>query len=133
MDDSLDLKSAHAIIDNFEKRIKDEVPTLEKITTHIETETSELLTIGTEKEINQPYLEKIRRSSLSVDRVVDCRDIGVIDINGELHITLTIRIKPTLRKTTTTIEDAHTIATDIQNLIIKQTGASRVIVHTEPD
>ena len=133
MDDSLDLKSAHAIIDNFEKRIKDEVPTLEKITTHIETETSELLTIGTEKEINQPYLEKIRSSSLSVDRVVDCRDIGVIDINGEVHITLTIRIKPTLQKTTTTIEDAHTIATDIQNLIIKQTGASRVIVHTEPD
>ena len=133
MDDSLDLKSAHAIIDNFEKRIKDEVPTFEKITTHIETETSELLTIGTEKEINQPYLEKIRSSSLSVDRVVDCRDIGVIDINGEVHITLTIRIKPTLQKTTTTIEDAHTIATDIQNLIIKQTGASRVIVHTEPD
>ena len=49
MDDSLDSKSAHAIIDNFEKRIKDEVPTLEKITTHIETETSELLTIGTRK------------------------------------------------------------------------------------
>ncbi|HEY5630748.1 MAG TPA: hypothetical protein VIR31_01340, partial [Nitrososphaeraceae archaeon] len=65
--------------------------------------------------------------------VVDCKDIGVIDINGEVHITLTIRIKPTLEKTTTTIEDAHIIATNIQNLIIKQTGASRVIVHTEPD
>jgi divalent metal cation (Fe/Co/Zn/Cd) transporter len=99
----------------------------------METETSEYLAIGTEKKEKQPYLEKIRHAALSVDRVVDCKDIGVIDINGEVHITLTIRIKPTLEKTTTTIEDAHIIATNIQNLIIKQTGASRVIVHTEPD
>jgi cation diffusion facilitator family transporter len=134
MDDRLDLKSAHSIIDSFEKRMKDEIPALEKITTHMETETSEHLAIGTEKkEIKQPYLEKIRHAALSVDRIVDCKDIGVIDINGEVHITLTIRIKPTLEKCATTIEDAHIIATNIQNLIIKQTGASRVIVHTEPD
>jgi divalent metal cation (Fe/Co/Zn/Cd) transporter len=134
MDDRLDLKSAHSIIDSFEKRMKDEIPALEKITTHMETETSEHLAIGTEKkETKQPYLEKIRHAALSVDRIVDCKDIGVIDINGEVHITLTIRIKPTLEKCATTIEDAHIIATNIQNLIIKQTGASRVIVHTEPD
>jgi divalent metal cation (Fe/Co/Zn/Cd) transporter len=28
---------------------------------------------------------------------------------------------------------AHQIATDIQNLILKNTAASRVIIHTEPD
>jgi divalent metal cation (Fe/Co/Zn/Cd) transporter len=56
-----------------------------------------------------------------------------VDINGEQHITLTTKIKAEIGKSATTLEDAHRIATYVQNLIIKQTGAaSRVIVHTEP-
>ena len=45
----LDLKIAHGIIDSFEKRLKEDVPELRDITTHIETETSEYVSIGTEK------------------------------------------------------------------------------------
>ena len=58
---------------------------------------------------------------------------AAVDVNGEQHITLIIKIKAEMGKTSTTLEDAHRIATYVQNLIIQQTGASRVIVHTEPD
>lgn len=132
MDVNLDLNTAHKVIDNFEKRLKDEIPLIGKATTHIETEISEHVAIGTQKKINQSYVEKIRNLALSFDRVVDCSDIGVVDINGERHITLTVKIKPAMEKTTITVEEAHTIATNIQNQIIKDTGASRIIVHTEP-
>jgi cation diffusion facilitator family transporter len=132
MDDSLDLETAHKVIDNFEKRLKDEIVLLERITTHIEIEPSKDATIGTEKNINQSYLDQIRNAALSIDRVVDCRDITAVDNHGELHITLTVKIKPSVEKTITTVEAAHTIATSIQNLLLKETGASRVIVHTEP-
>jgi cation diffusion facilitator family transporter len=132
MDVNLDLNTAHKVIDNFEKRLKDEIPLIGKATTHIETEISEHVAIGTQKKINQPYMEKIRNLALSFDRVVDCSDIGVVDVNGERHITLTVKIKPAIEKTTITVEEAHTIATNIQNQIIKDTGASRIIVHTEP-
>lgn len=132
MDDSLDLETAHKVIDNFEKRLKDEIVLLERITTHIEIEPSKDATIGTEKNINQSYLDQIRNAALSIDRVVDCRDITAVDNNGELHITLTVKIKPAVEKTITTVEAAHTIATSIQNLLLKETGASRVIIHTEP-
>jgi cation diffusion facilitator family transporter len=132
MDVNLDLNTAHKVIDTFEKRLKDEIPLIGKATTHIETEISEHLAIGTQKKINQPYMEKIRNLALSFDRVVDCSDIGIVDINGERHITLTVKIKPAIEKTTITVEEAHTIATNIQNQIIKDTGASRIIVHTEP-
>jgi cation diffusion facilitator family transporter len=132
MDDSLDLETAHKVIDNFEKRLKDEIVLLERITTHIEIEPSKDATIGTEKNINQSYLDQIRNAALSIDRVVDCRDITAVDNHGELHITLTVKIKPAVEKTITTVEAAHTIATSIQNLLLKETGASRVIVHTEP-
>jgi cation diffusion facilitator family transporter len=132
MDVNLDLNTAHKVIDNFEKRLKNEIPLIGKATTHIETEVSEHVAIGTQRKINQPYMEKIRNLALSFDRVVDCSDIGVVDVNDERHITLTVKIKPAIEKTTITVEEAHTIATNIQNQIIKYTGASRIIVHTEP-
>ncbi len=132
MEYGLDLNTAHKVIDNFEKRLKSEIPLIEKITTHIETESGERTAIGTEKDIDQSYLEKIRTIALSFNLVVDCSDIGIVDNNGELHITFTVKIKPDPEKNIISIEDAHKIATNIQNQIVKETGASRVIVHTEP-
>ena len=133
MNSYLDLNTAHNVIESFEKRLKNEIPQIRNVTTHIEIEAAEDVSIiGTEKKASQSYIEKIRKAALSVDRVVDCKDISAVDINGEQHITLTINIKDEMGKNATTLEDAHRIATYIQNLIIEQTGASRVIVHTEP-
>ena len=131
MDDNLDLKAAHGIIDAFEKTLKNEVSDVLNITTHIETETSKDVAIGREKKTNHLYLEKIRNAALSIDRVVDCGDIRVIDISNELHVILTIKIDSASEKAPT-IEDAHKVATNVQDLLTKQTGASRVVVHTEP-
>jgi divalent metal cation (Fe/Co/Zn/Cd) transporter len=111
--------------------LKEEAPELRDITTHIETETSEYVSIGTEKTPGRSYLERIRNAALSLDSVVDCKDIGVVYINDEQHITLSIKIKSTQEKML--IEDAHKLATDVQNVVMKRTGASRVVVHTEPD
>ena len=54
-----------------------------------------------------------------------------MDNDGELHITFTVKVKPSLEKNTT-VKDSHIIATNIQNQITKETGASRVMVYTEP-
>jgi cation diffusion facilitator family transporter len=133
MNSYLDLNTAHNVIESFEKRLKNEIPQIRNVTTHIEIEAAEDVSIiGTEKKASQSYIEKIRKAALSVNRVVDCKDISAVDMNGEQHITLTINIKDEMGKNATTLEDAHRIATYIQNLIIEQTGASRVIVHTEP-
>jgi cation diffusion facilitator family transporter len=134
MNSYLDLNTAHSIIESFEKRLKDEIPQIRNVTTHIEIEaTEDVSIIGTEKKASQSYIEKIRKTALSIDRVVGCKDISAVDVNGEQHITLTIKIKDEIGKTATTLEDAHKIATNVQNLIIKQTEAIRVIVHTEPE
>jgi cation diffusion facilitator family transporter len=132
LDSSLDLMTAHNIVDLFENEVKQNIPQISNITAHIETETSKNVEIGTQKRINQSYVENIRKIALSADRVADCKDISVVDINGELHITLVIKIKPTHEKSFTSIEEAHRLATNVQNLIVKDTGASRVVVHAEP-
>ena len=132
VDSSLDLMTAHDIVDIFEKQVKEQIPQVSNITAHIETETSKNVEIGTQKRTNPSYIENIRKIALSVDRVADCKDIGVVDINGELHITLVIRIKSLPEKSITSIDEAHRLATNVQNLIVKETGASRVVVHAEP-
>lgn len=131
MDGSLDLKKAHDIIDKFERDVKNKILEIGNITTHIETEADENIPVGMEKTVDKSHAEKIRSLALSVPSITECKDIGSIIVNDELHITMTIKITPR-ENGTVTVEEAHGIATRVQNLIISQMGASRVIVHTEP-
>jgi divalent metal cation (Fe/Co/Zn/Cd) transporter len=130
MDNNLEFKKAHDIIDKFENQVKDKIPEIKNITTHIETEVDENIPVGTEKPADKSLLNTIRNLALSVETVKECKDIGMISVNDELHITLTIKILTSEKNLT--VDDAHKIATSVQNLIIKHVGASRVIIHTEP-
>jgi cation diffusion facilitator family transporter len=132
MDPNLDLKTAHALVDSFEKRVEAEIPEVHEITSHIETESSGNLAVGTERaDIDREFMERIRNMVVSVDGVTDCKNIGITTVGGETHITLTITLSNTDSRKMT-IQEAHRIATNVQNIIVKQTGAARVIVHEEP-
>jgi len=132
VDNRLDLKTAHDIVESFEKMVKEEIQEIENITSHIEIDTSEdIKTMGVEKRVAESYMEKIKKLCLEVQGVVDCKDVGIVDMNGNQHVTLTILIK--FSKTSKiSLQEAHEIATSVQERIIKETNATRVVVHTEP-
>jgi cation diffusion facilitator family transporter len=132
VDNRLDLKTAHDIVESFEKMVKKEIQEIENITSHIEIDTSEdIKTMGVEKRVAEFYIEKIKKLCLEVQGVVDCKDVGIVDMNGNQHVTLTILIK--FSKTSKiSLQEAHEIATSVQERIIKETNATRVVVHTEP-
>ncbi|HSA72840.1 MAG TPA: cation diffusion facilitator family transporter [Nitrososphaeraceae archaeon] len=130
---NLDLKTAHDITESFERRIKAEITQVKDVTTHIEIEsTEEADVMGVEKKVSGSYTEKIRNLSMQINGVIDCKDIGIVEVNNEQHITLTIVIKAKEGEDVTSIEEAHKISTYVQEIIIKETGASRVVVHSEP-
>jgi cation diffusion facilitator family transporter len=131
VDSGLDLRAAHNIIETFESKVRNDIPLIQQITTHIEFETEEIKKIGIEKEVNSSYLANIRKSCFKIEGVVDCKDIGIVDMDGDQHITLTITIQ-SLNPSDLSIYDAHQIATDVQQMIMMDTGASKVVVHTEP-
>lgn len=138
MGPSLDLNTAHSIVDSFEDRLKKQILQIKDITTHLEIESSveDLRMAGTEKRVGREYLMKIKEAILSVDEVLDFKDIRVFDdVTGEQHITLTICLtsKNETMTNSLTLEDAHKAATKVQNMIINYTGATRVVVHTETD
>jgi cation diffusion facilitator family transporter len=136
MGPSLDLNTSHSIVDSFEDRLKKQILQIKDITTHLEIESSveDLRMAGTEKRVGREYLMKIKEAILSVDEVLDFKDIRVFDdVTGEQHITLTICLTSKNETITNslTLEDAHKTATKVQNMIINYTGATRVVVHTE--
>lgn len=151
IDSKLDLKTAHDIVDDFERKIQKETPSIKTITTHIETEVDIETSIGKEGETDQTFLDKIKSIALSVKGVSDCKDVALVFAGNEIHITLTIKLNHSFVKMENngnndnvhkdqisrgdglSVVTAHQIATDIQNLILKNTAASRVIIHTEPD
>ena len=148
IDSNLDLNTAHDIVDDFERKIKQDISSIKNITTHIETEVDIESTIGKEEIIDQQLTNKIKSIALSVDGVSDCKDIALVFAGNEVHITLTIKLNPFYIKIKDNDMDlpngsqenkklsvvkAHQIATDIQNRILENTEATRVIIHTEPE
>lgn len=149
MDNTLDFKIAHSVVDDFEKKIKEQIQNIKRITTHIETDLDTESSVGHEEYADQTFLEKIKNMALSIKGVSDCNDISLVYVKNELHITLTIKIDPlavksdydvvvvdkipsTNRDENLSVETAHHISTLVQNLLLGNTNASRVIVHAEP-
>ncbi len=149
MDDKLSFKIAHGVVDDFEKKIKEEVPNIKRITTHIETDLDIESSVGREEMADQTFLERIKKIALSIEGVSDCDEISLVYVKNELHITLTIKINPLSIKSdnrssdsipssssnpddSLSVEKAHDISTQVQNLLLENTNASRVIVHAEP-
>jgi cation diffusion facilitator family transporter len=145
IDSALNLKAAHNIVDDFERKIQSEISTIRDITTHMETEVDIEKSVGKEEKTDQSFCDKIKNIALSVNGVSDCKNIAMVFAGNEVHITLTIKLNPSYVKVDTdaskgdtpenrelSVENAHQIATNIQDLILRNTGASRVIIHTEP-
>lgn len=147
MENTLDFNTAHSVVDDFENNIKKTIPNIKRITTHMEIEQDVESSIGHEEFVDQTYFEKIKKISMSVSGVSDCKDVHLVYLNNELHITLTIKIKQSLVMHDNTLdnikidngyrnlslEKAHQIVTLVQNRLIESTGAARVIIHAEPD
>jgi cation diffusion facilitator family transporter len=146
IDSTLNLKTAHNIVDDFERKIQDEISAIRDITTHMETEVDIEKSVGKEEKTDQSFYDRIKNIALSVNGVSDCKNVALVFAGNEVHITLTIKLSPsyikmdrntnkenTLENEELSVVKAHQIATNIQDLILKNTGASRVIIHTEPD
>ena len=146
IDSMLDLKTAHDIVDDFERKIKEEISSIKNITTHIETEADIESSIGKEETIiDQSFINKIKNIALSVDGVSDCKDIALVFAGNEVHITLTVKLNSLYLKADSDVNKddfnnnklsvvlAHKIATNLQNKILENTDATRVVIHTEPE
>jgi divalent metal cation (Fe/Co/Zn/Cd) transporter len=126
-------ESAHAISEEIERRICEEIPGIGKVFTHLEVERSAMsATPMRDLSTQEAYLvEEVRRFINSTpDEIRAVRDICVYEHRetGELKLVLTVELRSNL-----SLHDAHEIVTDLERRLRKQyPNLGRVVIHTEP-
>ena len=128
---SLTLGQAHAHADEFERRVREALPGVRSLVTHIEPLPAVLPTErgGTGPLVQLDDLRKrITLIANSLTRQAACHDVQLHNIAG--HITATLHVTQSADQPLT---EAHRLAEAIeQALHAQEPGLHRVVVHVEP-
>jgi cation diffusion facilitator family transporter len=119
---------AHALASEIEEQIRQEIPSVEKVTIHLE----EYLAAPGEPlhatEDEQALCRAIENLILRDRRVIACADISVLRHASDYHITLTCRID-----SARTLEEVHQIIAEVETKLYQSFGqVRRFTIHAEP-
>jgi cation diffusion facilitator family transporter len=128
-DPDTSLESAHAIASRLELAVKASIREVAEVVTHIESAEEMPLTSADVTMESQRIVKAVRETALRVPGVRHCRDVAVHSAEDGLHITLTCVLDAAL-----SVSEAHELSTRIESVLrARIEGASKVLVHVEPD
>jgi cation diffusion facilitator family transporter len=128
-DPDASLETAHGIATELESAIKTSVHEVAEVVTHIESADEMPLTSADVTLESQSIVRAVRDTVLHMPGVKRCRDIAVHNVEDGLHLTLTCVLDAGL-----SVSEAHDLSTQIESALrARIAGASRVLVHVEPD
>jgi len=125
--ESLTLREAHALVTTIESETRADVPEIDSILTHIESERG---TIEMEEQRSgDAALEaKLRRIAGEFPDIVDVHDVVVSNAHGRVHISCHCTL-PDDRS----MSDVHALITAFEDRVKAEVpGISRVFIHPEP-
>lgn len=124
-------EEAHAISEEIERRICEEIPTITKVYTHLEVERSAMAATPMSKTGETQLMEDVSKFiTAAPDEIQAVRDICFYAHRetGEQKLVLTVELRSDL-----SLHDAHEIVTDLEKRLRKQyPNLGRVVIHTEP-
>lgn len=126
-------EDAHMTSEEIEDRIREEVPGISKVYTHLEVERSALsATPMRSLSTEQAHLVTGVRNFINgaPDEVREVTDAGFYEHRetGELKLVLTVKLRSDL-----SLHAAHEIVTDLEKKLRKQyPNLGRIVIHTEP-
>jgi divalent metal cation (Fe/Co/Zn/Cd) transporter len=127
LDEKLSLKDAHEVVTRLEAEIRDEVPEIDSILTHIESEPN---TIESGDEIiNDPQLEqRLRTIAGDFPEVVDLHDFEIRRVRNLIYLSCHCTLPDSLP-----LARVHDISTALE-IRFKQQAPElfKVLIHTEP-
>jgi cation diffusion facilitator family transporter len=126
LDPNLPLVEAHTLMDNFENALRQELPEVGEVETHMET--AEEMSNGERVRLTQSQLEEIRQQVLADPRVLSLHSVSLHQIPRGPMVTCHLMIEGSLP-----LEQAHALATSVEGTIKRiLPGVTEVLVHTEP-
>jgi cation diffusion facilitator family transporter len=128
-DPDASLEAAHGVATKLESAIKESIREVAEVVTHIESAEEMPLASADVTWESQRIVKAVRDTTLQVPGVKRCRDIAVHSAEDGLHLTLTCVLDAKLQ-----VSEAHELSTRIESaLLARIEGASRALVHVEPD
>jgi divalent metal cation (Fe/Co/Zn/Cd) transporter len=128
VNESLTLDEAHRKSTEFEQAMRETIPGLERIVTHIEPAGDSTATIRAEPVGEKKIRQVLEQFRLEHRIVFDPHDLHVQQIGDELTVSLHCTLAPS-----TSITDAHEFTVRLEDYMrnkIKRLG--RVVIHVEP-
>jgi cation diffusion facilitator family transporter len=127
MEENMSLKDAHDRVTLLESEIRNEVPEISSILTHIESEPA---TIESGDELrNDPVLERHMQEVVKeFPGVIDVHDVRVKRVRNRLYVSCHCTMEDDLP-----LSRVHDLSTELELRFKQQTpGLFRILIHTEP-
>ena len=128
VDESLDLESAHGQATRFEQALRESIPGLVRIVTHIEPSGDASATRQAEL-VGRPQIDEVLREFLDAHPLsIDPHDVKVQLDGGELAVSFHCALDPA-----TNITDAHDLTEKFEDFLrTRIPNLGRVVIHVEP-
>jgi len=127
LDENLSLKEAHDRVTLLESEIRDEVPEIQSILTHIESEPS-TIEPGDEVVSDATLEKRLKATAADFPEILDMHDIEIKRVRGRLYVSCHCTMSDTLP-----LSSVHDISTELE-IRFKQEAPDlfRVLIHPEP-
>jgi len=119
---------AHRIASEIEEQIREEVPSVEKVTIHLEEYHPGQTELIDATKGEQELVDKIRTMALQDVRVSACKDVTILKKGKKYHLTLTCQFDKSR-----TLAEVHEIISEVEGQLYQQIPQlRRITVHAEP-
>ncbi len=120
---------AHTIASELEAEIRTEIPSIEKVTIHMEEYSPSETLISDVTETERRLSNEIRETVLEEPQILDCTDLTLLREGLRYRVNLECRVNGSQ-----TVEDVHEIITGMEALLYKKFPQLRhIIIHAEPE
>jgi cation diffusion facilitator family transporter len=119
---------AHDIASDIEKRIQQELPSVGKVTIHLEEFEANEHALHNATKIEHTLSSEIRAFTESHKNIIQCQDITLLQDDNKYNATLTCQIDKTK-----TLDEVHQIISEVEGLLYQQfKQLRRITIHAEP-
>lgn len=127
MDEKLSLKQAHDVVTKLESEIRDDIPEIASILTHIESEPA-TIEAGEQIERDARLEDRLKAVSAEFSDILDTHDIEVKRVNGRVYISCHCTFPDDMP-----LSRVHDVSTTLETRFKQEDPELfRVLIHPEP-
>jgi len=129
VDESYTLEQAHERVNYLEAQIFEEIPEMDVINTHIESEGTHIQTDKMAGELRARMVKELQEVATQVPEIIDCHDIAIREVDQKIYVSCHCLMDGSLPITL-----VHDKTVELEDLFRKTFPAiHKVTIHTEPE